>query len=721
MFKQRRIYDKMLFRVIIDMSNSNSLIALAYIKESDNPLSVFCNYILYCLNMSQSNSLRHDVLSEKISSEFGLRLSTQMLKVCLRILQNQNSIKILPHGAGYCLKETHFNVTEFERKRDAFRLKEKVLVEQLVDCANNFKCKWTYDEARQHLSDFLIIRQNAARLFSDGIVESVEKENYITPQWYVSKYISSLLKEHNENTDYLLDIVSGLMVYIGVYQTQDYQQEKDQKFKGTDFYIDTKLLLRAMGYSWQLEVDAARELLQLIVNDYGGNICVFEHTIGEIEAALLNAAESLKHGEQIFDHELRVFASLNKCNAFDFELYYNEVRNTISETLKYHIQPPVQWDDTSIHKYNLDWNALIEYLKAKHPMWKKRAIENDVNSINYINILRKGDYSIRFGGKNKLPVFITSNTSLVWDTHQYIFENGDVEKGTTMWNVCALPLISDNMIMCRLWLPKAKSLIAVPALTLARNAFAAQQSDTSFYERLRATAQEIKTKHNVDVINLSEIRKNRLEEIIIKKVSGNIEDVTPSIVAKSIDELISFETMDLKNEAEFLRLKNEQSVLVIQNQKQQIIQSASLRFKDKIGKKRFWILAAESWWIINIVVFSFITIILAQVKGNSSISMYVYNTAFIGAKLLEKLLNRPIISGFFLRKAVTYVWGKYSTHVKSSLVGTEKELEEEILQLSLIDTPLFSKYQKYCIIDSVRIWKGKSESNITTQSKVIPS
>ena len=60
---------------------------------------------------------------------------------------------------------------------------------------------------------------------------------------------------------------------------------------------------------------------------------------------------------------------------------------------------------------------------------------------------------------------------------------------------------------------------------------------------------KIKRKHNnVDVINLSEIRKGRLEEIIIKKVSGNIEDITPDIVAKSFDELVAIETMDLRNE-----------------------------------------------------------------------------------------------------------------------------------------------------------------------------
>ena len=38
-----------MFGVIFDMKNQNSLISLAYIKVSENPLRVFCNYILYSL------------------------------------------------------------------------------------------------------------------------------------------------------------------------------------------------------------------------------------------------------------------------------------------------------------------------------------------------------------------------------------------------------------------------------------------------------------------------------------------------------------------------------------------------------------------------------------------------------------------------------------------------------------------------------------------------
>ena len=303
---------------VINMKNNNSLVALAYIRENDNPFVVFCNYIIYCLSITPQNALRHDELMKKIESEFGLKMPHHMIKVCIRILLKENKVTLLLHGAGYCLKDASFDIDAFEQKRAALKKKEEELINGLVAYVKSLNGNWSYDEAREHLTYFLVTRENAYNLFANGTIEAIVPNKYIPPEWYVGKYITHLLEANGTPTDYLLDIVNGLMVYIGVYQTQDYLQEKNQKFRGTDFFIDTKLLLRVMGYSWQLEVDAATEFLNLIRSEYGGNICVFEHTIGEIESALANAADSLKRGEQIFDYELRAYAMLKKCDAFDF-------------------------------------------------------------------------------------------------------------------------------------------------------------------------------------------------------------------------------------------------------------------------------------------------------------------------------------------------------------------------------------------------------------------
>lgn len=53
-------------RVIFDMKNQNSLISLAYIKVSDNPLRVFCNYILYLLMKEPGHAMRADLLKDQL-------------------------------------------------------------------------------------------------------------------------------------------------------------------------------------------------------------------------------------------------------------------------------------------------------------------------------------------------------------------------------------------------------------------------------------------------------------------------------------------------------------------------------------------------------------------------------------------------------------------------------------------------------------------------------
>ena len=48
------------------MNTENTLIALAYVKETENPLEVFGNYILICLLKAPEKKLRHDELCNTI-------------------------------------------------------------------------------------------------------------------------------------------------------------------------------------------------------------------------------------------------------------------------------------------------------------------------------------------------------------------------------------------------------------------------------------------------------------------------------------------------------------------------------------------------------------------------------------------------------------------------------------------------------------------------------
>ena len=681
------------------MSTENTLIALAYVKETENPMEVFCNYLLICLLKAPEKKLRHDELSSAVEKSFGIKMPHHMIKMFCRILEKQKKIAKLPQGAGYLCKDDSFDLNAFEEKKDQLSQKEWVLISGLLNFAEDYKLSWTYEDAKKYLTDFLVVRENAVKIFSKNNIEEVEREKYIPNAWYVGKYVSYILDCHDGRREYLLDVVNGLMIYLGVYETNDYYQDCTQKFKGTDFYLDTKLLLRIMGYSWNLEKEAAQELVDLIRNEYGGNICVFEHTIGELESALYTAAECLSKNEAIIDPELRIYAELNNCNAYDLKLHGKSVKGMVKK-LGFKVTDEIRWSDEDIQKWNLDEDKIKNYIKEKHPKWKERAIENDICAINNINILRKGDYSIKYGGRKKLPVFITTNTALVWRMREYINLYSEEDKKVAAWKANALPIITDNMLMCRLWLPRAQANMTMPALTLARNAYAAQQISSDFFEKIRKSAKELQEKHQVDVINISGVRKEKFEELLIKNSAGDIEEITVDVLATSMDEVIRLETINLSETIEELKNQNSLQFVEIQKGRENIIKSAVERFKGRIGWKRIKIYMAVNYWIIVAVGFALLTIALGQLKDLSilrPVPSIVFIMLTVFNKVMEKSFSRSSWGEVLLTKTVKEVWKEYSCEIKQGLHEFEKELEPEILRACIEEDNLLSKYQQYCV------------------------
>lgn len=129
--------------------------------------------------------------------------------------------------------------------------------------------------------------------------------------------------------------------------------------------------------------------------------------------------------------------------------------------------------------YNIDVVGITDYIENKCG-WRRNAIYCDAEIINQINILRKGDYSQPYGGKAKLPVFVTSNSKLAYTFRDYIFSYANKDR---RWSSHALPVISDNMLLYRIWLPFAAEFAKLPSLTLSRFAYAAQSEGVVFFEK----------------------------------------------------------------------------------------------------------------------------------------------------------------------------------------------------------------------------------------------
>lgn len=684
---------------MIDMKNPNVLVALAYLKTNDNPLYVFSRYILYALRTAPKLSLRADELRERLDKVFGLPMPQQMINTCARLLSKEGAIRILPDGGGYAANNEQFNVNEFEESIRRLREQEEIVLDKLAKFVEDkYGIRWTREEAKDNLSRFLDEEGNGTRLFINEPLEMDVKR--VSPSWYVGRYITSVQQAGDSlEKKYLEEIVNGMMIYEGVYQTNDYVQDKNQKFKGTTFYFDTKLILRILGYSWEAQVTSARELVTLITKEYGGKVGLFPQTLTEVKKALFRAGENPKG---IVDFELQTYAKLNPTGASLMCEASTAVQARLASEFGIRLAPDIDWDSKKAKENTIAIEEITDFIQGKHEHWRRGTIEYDVEIINQINILRNGDYSARFGGQKKLPVFITTNASLVYTFKDYVTDCLERD-ATTKWRTQALPIITDNMILFRLWTPVANRYSKLPALTLARCAYAAQNPSTQYFAELKKRTLEYQNEKGVDLIDLSEVRRQQLEDILVTRTEGDADQLTPDLVATSVDELIKMQNISLHEKVENLTGRVETGEQRIAELDSGIVRLLSKPHINKLGALRIPIWIAKVWWLIATGILFFITNYLVEQLGQNIAIPYAVaalpTIAHIILCAADKIFDRKDLHSFITKWAVQYAWRRYADGIIAELEEEYRGYKDAVLQYCRNNTRVFKKYEKYCSYD----------------------
>lgn len=84
-----------------------------------------------------------------------------------------------------------------------------------------------------------------------------------------------------------------------------------------------------------------------------------------------------------------------------------------------------------------------------------------------------------------MPIFVTTNSALVYGIREYACS----EENSGL-NIHALPVVTDVMILLRLWVPYAKQYSDLPAITLSRYVNSVQNKTSKFFDKLREKALE---------------------------------------------------------------------------------------------------------------------------------------------------------------------------------------------------------------------------------------
>lgn len=554
----------------ISMSNTTTFAAYAYLKEVRNPYQALCNYICYAIHMIDKESISIEEINKKLIEEFGIETSPNLIKSCISCLVSEKRVAISRITRGITLLKIGFDLERFQRERTVLELQETNFINQLIE--HTFRLgvreKWTSEESRKYLGRYLLNDDLGINYAFNGTINK-SKTQYLSPEWYIADYVKGLSigsSEHN----YILSVSHGLMVHIGLNETSKSKQVFEQKFRGTDFFLDTKLVLRAMGYTLPFYKKCADELIDIIRKDNQGKVKIFDHTLTEISTALHNAEKELRQSKRVKDEELNLYAIYNNCDADDFYTFYANLQYNLEKNFDITIvSSDIDWNNNSVRVNNLDWEGLEERISSDHPTWQRGTIRKDIRSINIVNHFRNGDYSQHFGGKGKFPIFVTTNTGLIASVRKFIIDN--YEKGSddqpAGLSRFRMPIISDTSLLFRLWYPQAKLRSDLPINIVAANAFVAQQAEADFYERVKNSYNKVNITHKGLSIDIDDFRHRKLEEAIVSLSHGEIDLIDETLAAQSVDEIIKVETHSIKEERDKL------STDIIEMRKEKLEQS----------------------------------------------------------------------------------------------------------------------------------------------------
>lgn len=637
--------------------NLQVLSSFAYLSVSEDPLKVFTNFILCCMqkNGLGVNNFLQDIIKD-VKKSFGVELPVSIAKMCIGQLKTRGIV--MQRNGQFQLIKNEFNVDKFEDDCTTFEIVETDLIVDVSNFVTAFNVTWSKEETRQFLSNYIL---RSTDFFDNYFgTNSISKTDSISPDYYLCKYIEKQTNERTKFYDYLVMIIKGLMMYAAVYEIVETKQDEKQKFQGTKFFLDTKILLRALGYSYISEVKSANELVK-IIRDSGGIICAFEHTVKEVDNAIYSAREQLKTNH-IDDIELDQYAKINKYGVTNFEVDRLNLRDKIQIDFGIQIFGLLDWENEKTKKYTIDWKGLSDYISERQD-WKKSSIAFDVDSINYINILRQGDYSIAFGGEKKLPIFVTSNIVLLNHVQNFFLGMSNNSPITNKW---ILPIITDNNLMFRLWYPQSKSSVDLPILTLSRYAYSAQQSTSIFYSQMITIIKDNKIKYKgKELEKLPEYALEKLSELAILNSGGRTENLSPELISSSFDELLRLElkeeksllnneklkitdqlveqmkkNFELSEKLESLNSETKHKTIVIEKMNETHLNSLAEKYEKMIGTKAKLILWFIKMKLYIIVALSFLgSAISVFVTSNGIVIKLLIFFGLIASVVFEILLN----------------------------------------------------------------------------------
>lgn len=388
--------------------NSGAIASLAVLKVNTDRgtdyIGAFVPFVAESLKRSTSEVISLSDLQVSLRRDFGLEIPQGPLRTVLdRAVRDGHAVR---ENRLYRRVQKGAPDGQFECDRARLLREEDALVGKLVDfTAKIVTTAWTPTQAENALLTYLADRGGSILAASaDAMPLTVPSPASPGTDFVLNSFVVHLHASDAQGFEYLLAAVKGSVLSSVLYF--DDLGSVGQHFNRLAVYLDTGILLRALGRLGPDQEVAARELLDL-VRDLGGQLHCFRDTLEEVEGIHRFAARCIasSRGRRRPLWGATEYLVQQGYSVSDVELMVVHLESDLaglSVTVRDRPAPTAAW--------TVDEAALESRLRTRVKYPTEEPLRHDLRALVAINNLRRGEPSSRI--ETSTAIFVTTNSSV---------------------------------------------------------------------------------------------------------------------------------------------------------------------------------------------------------------------------------------------------------------------------------------------------------------------
>lgn len=512
------------------MDSEKSLVSLAILKVNWNErgadyIDNFVPFVGEVLRLAHDDVVSLSILQEGIKNEFGLYIPQGALKTILVRAERNNYVT---HNNGVYIRNLQNIPNDFiNEKTRALRILRTITDKFIKYCKDHHNVSLDETEAEKTLLDFIQksnipILQTAVR----GTPLEIKTSKSHQDEFLIASFLLYLHERDQDGFEHVETIAKGQMIASLLFLPDI--NKANQKFNNLTVYLDTRIILRALGLEGKEFETPCSELLRLLLN-MGVTLACFNQTYDELRGILDSLAFTLTNKSQVVSRSYSVmdYAISQGWRASDIELIIANLENSLTRLRVFIKQRP----DYSI-ALGVNEEKLAEIVNKHLPSQKTEAQRHDIDCLTSIHRLRQSQP--RYEIETCEYIFVTSNNELARASSEFFIE--EYEKNT-------VPLcINDHTLATLAWVKNPQYANNLTAQMLISDSCAALRPDRELWGKYLHEIEKLRSQGKISsddfhILRFSLTARNTLLESTLGSADAFTEGTIPMILARAQQNL----------------------------------------------------------------------------------------------------------------------------------------------------------------------------------------